>query len=879
MEQRLGSRYRLEDVLGRGGSGEVWRGTGPDGPVAVKLLRPELSTDPDIVDRFVAERSLLIDVQSPHIVTVHDLVIEGERLAIVMDLVTGGDLRSRLRNERTLRPLTAVDLTVQVLEGIAAVHAAGIVHRDLKPENLLLDEQNGSSVRVADFGIARLSSSSRATRTTGLLGTPRYVAPELSIRGRVTPAVDVYAAGVTFYEMLFGRVPFDGPHPAAVLRAHAEDEPYRPDDVPDALWAVILRMLAKNPADRPTATEAAAQLRALRADVVTLPTYPALARSGGPDTDATYTTDPHGNATDLTGIGRRGGRHVTTGVQPPAPARRRWLVPAVAIVGAVAVVGTVALSGQSSTEEAAPAYSYDGTSQQTVTASQHWTFGSSRGDEINGTMDVRPTKDATFTKDSSVTAVFPASFTHLAFDPGPSQRQQFRQPAAGSAGSASVTAVRFALPVGKHTFSVRYHAQVPPAGTSADRFDRWAAEMDEAFAQLCTGDSVPSICPADRTSQIAFSTAVAPAIGPGQTFDANLVLEGSTTSGIKIDAGKVPGAAFTGDNPSVATVSSSGKVTAVAPGQVHVLARLGSLRSPAPLTIEVAAAPVPVVTRLQVTGPATISGQQQYVVHAFADDGSEQPVLVAWSVSPPASGTIDANGVFTPVQGGRSVTINAATVNALGKRVTTGLRVQLRAVDLDPDHDGVKGAADYCPLVPGDAADHGCAGVNPPVVVISDPPPPTVKPPIETPPPTPGPTQAPLPDLIVTSISIPDGTTAGDCVPFSVGIKNIGPGASPDVKHGVLLYLNGSRLGMPWSDSYRTGLAPGASRVQVTNAGRGDLTCDPSGGEWRAVAGTFTVQAWVDDHEGVSGDGLIEEVDGSNNRLSVTITVPPASAP
>src|SRR6185312_11681661 len=106
--------------------------------------------------------------------------------------------------------------------------------------------------------------------------------------------------------------------------------------------------------------------------------------------------------------GRRGGRHVTTATQAPSPSRRRWLVPAVAVVAAIAVVGAVVFSGKGSREEAAPAFSYAGEAQQTIAASQHWKFASARGDEVDGTMDAHPTKAATFGKDAAVTAVFPS---------------------------------------------------------------------------------------------------------------------------------------------------------------------------------------------------------------------------------------------------------------------------------------------------------------------------------------------------------------------------------------------------------------------------------------------------------------------------------------
>jgi hypothetical protein len=259
---RLGSRYVLEERIGHGGMGEVWRGTSPEGPVAIKVLRSDLTGDPEVVSRFVQERTILRDLSSPHIVAVRDLVIEGDRLAIVMELLTGTNLRTRLANEGNLSPADAVAVMEQVLDGLAVAHARGVVHRDLKPENVLVADGAAAGVKIVDFGIARLVEGTRLSRTTGMIGTPQYLAPEIGSGLPATPAADVYAAGIVLYELLFGRVPFDQPTPVAVLQAHVHEPPARPPDVPDALWAPIAAMLAKDPAARPDAREASSLLRA-----------------------------------------------------------------------------------------------------------------------------------------------------------------------------------------------------------------------------------------------------------------------------------------------------------------------------------------------------------------------------------------------------------------------------------------------------------------------------------------------------------------------------------------------------------------------------------------------------------------------------------------
>ncbi len=251
--------------MGRGASGEVWRGSREaDGsPVAVKILRAELTEDADVVDRFLRERRVLLGFEHPHLVRVRDLVAEGGTLAIVMDLVEGTDLRRYLRASGPLDPVAAVTLTDQVLDALTVVHGQGVVHRDVKPENILVDttDPGRPQAMLTDFGIARLTYGAAITRRTGLIGTPRYMAPELSGQTRATPAADLYSLGIVLYELLSGRAPFDADHPVAILRAHLEQAPEPLDGLPGTLWPTLARLLAKSPADRPaTAGDARAEL-------------------------------------------------------------------------------------------------------------------------------------------------------------------------------------------------------------------------------------------------------------------------------------------------------------------------------------------------------------------------------------------------------------------------------------------------------------------------------------------------------------------------------------------------------------------------------------------------------------------------------------------
>ncbi len=250
-ERRLGSSYVLEKPLGRGASGEVWSGRDDSGSRwAFKLLHPELARDQAIVRRFIQERDLLTSIHDPHVVSVHDLVAERETLAIVMELVDGSDLRSTLRRERTLAPGVVARWGAQIAGGLAAAHAGGIIHRDVKPENVLLDETVVPSVaKLTDFGIAKLMTESKARTMT--LGTPHYMAPEVAEDHTPTPASDLYSLGVMLYEMCCGVTPFaDWTGTVAVLRAHCADIPGRPPGIPDSLWVVIDKLLAKSPAQR-----------------------------------------------------------------------------------------------------------------------------------------------------------------------------------------------------------------------------------------------------------------------------------------------------------------------------------------------------------------------------------------------------------------------------------------------------------------------------------------------------------------------------------------------------------------------------------------------------------------------------------------------------
>ncbi|MFJ1693599.1 serine/threonine-protein kinase [Streptomyces sp. NPDC088252] len=277
----VGSKYLLEEPLGRGATGTVWRARQreaagaeaavagqPGETVAIKVLKEELANDADVVMRFLRERSVLLRLTHENIVRTRDLVVEGDLLALVMDLVDGPDLHRYLRENGPLTPVAAALLTAQIADALAASHADGVVHRDLKPANVLLDERDGGMrPMLTDFGIARLADSPGLTRTHEFVGTPAYVAPE-SAEGRPqTSAVDVYGAGILLYELVTGRPPFSGGTALEVLHQHLSEEPRRPTTVPAPLWTVMERCLSKDADQRPSAENLARALRTVAAGI------------------------------------------------------------------------------------------------------------------------------------------------------------------------------------------------------------------------------------------------------------------------------------------------------------------------------------------------------------------------------------------------------------------------------------------------------------------------------------------------------------------------------------------------------------------------------------------------------------------------------------
>lgn len=260
----VGNSYVLVCPVGHGATGTVWRGIDRASGeyVAVKLLHEGLLKQPKLVIRFVQERTILMMMRHENIVGVRDLFSVGGSLALVMDYVSGGSLRAHLQSLGTLAPADAADLLAQVAAALAQAHELGVVHRDVKPDNILLQEDNGRlEVRLTDFGIARVLDTAGLTTPHAIVGTPHYMAPE-AISGDAVTASDVYAVGVVLFELITGHPPYAG-EPLAVLRRHLDETPQHPTAMPPEVRTLIEWCMAKDPAERPTATELGDALRRL----------------------------------------------------------------------------------------------------------------------------------------------------------------------------------------------------------------------------------------------------------------------------------------------------------------------------------------------------------------------------------------------------------------------------------------------------------------------------------------------------------------------------------------------------------------------------------------------------------------------------------------
>ena len=279
--QHLGNTYILDEQIGSGAQGEVWKGHAKESPqpLAFKILHKSITDESSVIDAFLKERSALKKAAGPNVIEVHDIVVERNTLALVMDYVNGGSLRDLIKSHGAMPPQTVAWLGSQVSAGIAAVHNAGVVHRDIKPENILIDSSTSPGTpKIADFGVASICDSAAATRTATDAGTPLYMAPEVNSGTSPSFAMNVYSLGVILYEMSCGVTPFNGPY-NYVTAAHALMVPTRPEGIPDPLWALISKMLDKSPESRPEISAVRETLNGFSTTLSGIPAAPTLSSS------------------------------------------------------------------------------------------------------------------------------------------------------------------------------------------------------------------------------------------------------------------------------------------------------------------------------------------------------------------------------------------------------------------------------------------------------------------------------------------------------------------------------------------------------------------------------------------------------------------------
>src|SRR6476469_8641000 len=250
----LNGRYELLGVLGGGGMALVYRARDRvlNRFVAVKLLREQYASDPTFLQRFTREAQAAGALSHPNIVSVYDVGQDGPDHHIVMEYVPGETLRALLDRQAPLPVVQAVEITAGILGALEYAHRNGLIHRDIKPGNVLITPQG--TIKVVDFGIAKGATDLSLTGAGLALGTAAYFSPEQAKGDRVVPQSDIYSLGVTLYEMLTGRLPFESDTDVGMAFKHISDAPIPPRQlnpaIPPALNAIVLKAMAKDPAQR-----------------------------------------------------------------------------------------------------------------------------------------------------------------------------------------------------------------------------------------------------------------------------------------------------------------------------------------------------------------------------------------------------------------------------------------------------------------------------------------------------------------------------------------------------------------------------------------------------------------------------------------------------
>ncbi|HVF12120.1 MAG TPA: protein kinase [Actinomycetota bacterium] len=276
MIETEGQRYELRDVVGVGGMGTVHKAYDRvlQREVAIKVLKPEYSSDDGVLERFRREARISASLSHIGIAPVYDFVEEDGRSFLVMELLKGRDLHQIVASEGPMEPIEAAAITAHAADALEHAHKQGAVHRDVKPGNIFITDEGG--VKVTDFGIALAASQSPITATGDIIGTPFYLSPEQVNGDQATPSSDIYSLGCVLYQLVTGVPPYTGTNSLAIALAHREepvpdmhrDHPNIPKEIAD----VVHTAMAKDPSDRyASASEMAEALRALTQSASTQP--------------------------------------------------------------------------------------------------------------------------------------------------------------------------------------------------------------------------------------------------------------------------------------------------------------------------------------------------------------------------------------------------------------------------------------------------------------------------------------------------------------------------------------------------------------------------------------------------------------------------------
>ena len=247
------NRYQITERIGIGGMAEVYRAQDNvlGRLVAVKVMLPQYAADPNFTQRFKQEAAAAANLQSPYIVNVYDWGQDEGTYYIVMEFVRGSDLKTAIIERGAINQRKVAEIGSQVCQALSVAHGLDIIHRDIKPQNIMV--QPDGNVKVMDFGIAR-AKNSVMTQTSSVLGTAHYISPEQAQGKDLTATSDIYSLGIVLYESATGRLPFDGPDAVSVAMKQVNDLPVPPreinPDIDPALEAIIMKAIAKNPADR-----------------------------------------------------------------------------------------------------------------------------------------------------------------------------------------------------------------------------------------------------------------------------------------------------------------------------------------------------------------------------------------------------------------------------------------------------------------------------------------------------------------------------------------------------------------------------------------------------------------------------------------------------